>query len=130
MHISQRPCSLFGVVRPYIHGPLSLLEFVVAVFGAKELERHEFGPDKCHAELQLGDSVLVIEAGGLPSHVEGWVASIYVYVPDVDAAYTKAMQLGATSISEPVEKPYQERQAGFRDSAGNTWWISTYKGDL
>ncbi len=117
----------FGAVRPYIHGPLSLLEFVVSVFDAKQLERHDFGPERCQAELQVGDSVLVIEAGDLPSHVEGWTDSIYAYVPDVDAAYTKAIQLGATSISEPSEKSYQERQAGFRDSAGNTWWVSTYK---
>jgi len=44
------------------------------------------------------------------------------------ATYRKAMALGASSIAEPIEKPYQERQAGFRDPGGNTWWVSTYKG--
>lgn len=118
-----------GSVRPYIHGPVSLLEFVIEVFGARELERHEFGPESFHAELSIEDSVLVVEAGELPPGVEKWTNSIYVYVENVDAAYDKAMTLGATSVSEPVEKPYQERQAGFKDPAGNTWWIGTYRGE-
>jgi PhnB protein len=32
------------------------------------------------------------------------------------------------SIAAPEDKPYQERQAGVRDSFGNVWWISTYRG--
>ena len=77
-------------------------------------------------ELKVGDSVLVVEAGELPPAVEPWTNSVYVYVADVDAAYGTAMQLGAESIAEPVDKPYQERQAGFRDVAGNTWWVAAY----
>ena len=109
-----------GNVRPYLHGPVPLLEFLTIVFDATELERHEFGPESFHVELRIGDSVLVVEAGELPPEIEPWTNSIYVYVNDVDAAYEKAIELGATSISEPVDKPYQERQAGFKDSAGNT----------
>lgn len=116
-----------GTVRPYVHGPASLPEFVKAVFGAAELERHEFGPDSFHVELQVGDSVLVIEAGELPSSVSPWVNAIYVYVTDVDAVFRKAIELGAEPVSEAEDKPYQERQAGFRDSAGNTWWVATFK---
>ncbi len=119
-----------GTIRPYIYGPVSLPDFVVAVFDAVELERHEFGPESFHVEFQVGDSVLVVEAGSLPSGSKAWTNSIYVYVPDVEATYNKAIELGATSISEPSEKPYQERQAGFRDSSGNTWWIATYTGKL
>jgi uncharacterized glyoxalase superfamily protein PhnB len=36
------------------------------------------------------------------------------------------MELGAESVVEIQDKPYQERQAGFRDVAGNTWWVATY----
>ena len=118
----------FGSVRPYIHGPVSLLNFVAEVFGGVELERHEFGPESFHVEMQIGDSVLVIEAGDLPPEVSPWTNAIYVYVQNVDVAYAKALELGAISISEPVEKPYQERQAGFKDAADNTWWIGSYTG--
>lgn len=36
--------------------------------------------------------------------------------------------LGAQSISELEDKPYNERQAGFVDVGGNTWRVSTYLG--
>jgi PhnB protein len=113
----------FGVVRPYLHGPADLPEFLQKTFNAVELERNEDGPTL----LQIGDSLLWIEAGDLPPHVLPWVGSIYVYVEDVDAVYGRAMQHGAKSIAPPEDKPYNERQAGFIDSGGNTWWVSTYK---
>jgi uncharacterized glyoxalase superfamily protein PhnB len=50
-----------------------------------------------------------------------------VYVPDVDAAYRRAIERGAISVAEPKEQPYQERNAGVKDRYGNTWWISTYR---
>ena len=118
----------FGSVRPYVHGPATLPEFLAEVFGATELERHQLGPQSFHVEMRLGDSVLVAEAGELPPHVEPWLNSVYVYVADVDAAHAAAMRLGAESIAAPEDKHYQERQAGFRDAAGNTWWVATYTG--
>jgi PhnB protein len=116
-----------GTVRPYIYGPVDLPEFVQRTFDAVELERHEFGPRSFHVEMQIGDSVLVIEAGDLPPNLSPWVGAIYVYVEDVDAVYGRALKLGAKSLAQPDDKPYQERQAGFLDAAGNTWWIATYR---
>ena len=60
--------------------------------------------------------------------VFGTWCGIYVYVPDVDAAYRRALAAGAISIATPEDKPYAERQAGVCDSFGNTWWIATYCG--
>jgi PhnB protein len=116
-----------GSVRPYLHGPAGLPEFVRKVFGATELERHEFGPESFHVELQLADSVLVIEAGALPPATEPWKGTVYVYVYNVDAVYTQALALGAISVAAPQDKPYQERQCGFLDAGGNMWWVSTYE---
>lgn len=116
----------FSSVRPYIHGPVSLLDFVVEVFGAVDIERQEFGPDSYHVELKIHDSIIVIEAGELPPEVTPWKNSIYIYVEDTDATYKKAIELGAQSIAEPETKPYQERQAGFIDAGGNTWWVATF----
>jgi PhnB protein len=116
-----------GSVRPYVHGHLALWDLVRDAFGAVELERHEFGPKSFHIEAQVGDSVIVLETGD-PPHAEAGPCSIYVYVADVDLAYRRALGIGATSIAAPQDKPYQERQAGVRDSFGNVWWISTYVG--
>jgi PhnB protein len=114
----------FGSVRPYLHGPEDLPQFIVKTFGASILELNGEGPTL----LRVGDSLIWVEAGELPAHIKPWVGSVYVYVPDVDAVYRRAMELGAKSISPPEDKPYKERQAGFIDAAGNTWWVSRYLG--
>lgn len=115
-----------GAVRPYIHGPSVLPEFIKEVFGATELERHEFGANSFHVELQIEDAVIAIEAGELPDNVQPWINTIYVYVKDVDSVFRKALELGAEPVSQVEEKPYQERQAAFRDSGGNIWWVAKY----
>jgi PhnB protein len=115
-----------GTVRPYLYGNLDLIEFVQQVFGAVELERSEFGPRSFHVEAAIGDSVIVLEVGD-PPPASAAPASIYVYVPDVDAAYGRALEAGAEEIAAPEDKPYDERAAGVKDSFGNTWWISTYQ---
>ena len=113
----------FGAVRPYLYGPANYHNFIREVFDATEMEEHEGGPTL----LRIGDSLLWVEAGDLPEGIDPWVGSIYVYVRDVDAVYKRALDRGARSISAPDDKSYDERQAGFRDVANNTWWVSTYK---
>jgi PhnB protein len=115
----------FGSVRPYLHGPDDLPGFLEKTFSAVILERNQDGPTL----LQIGDSLVWVEAGELPPHVVPWVGSVYVYVEDVDAVYARAIELGARSISAPEDKPYGERQAGFVDVGGNTWWVSTCLGN-
>ena len=114
-----------AVIRPYLFGPTDLPTFLTEVLGATEVERHEMGPESAHVELALDDSIVVVEAGPVPEHVQPTIASTYVYVRDVDAAFERALAAGATEIAKPEDKPYGERQAGFRDAGGNTWWIST-----
>jgi PhnB protein len=116
-----------GSVRPYIHGPVELPEFLQQVFGAVELERFEFDSKSFHVELRIEDSTVVVEAGDLPTDVKPWTSSVYVYVHDVDAVHSRAIALGAKLLAPVEDKPYQERQGGFIDAAGNTWWVATYK---
>ena len=115
-----------GAVRPYLYGRLDLPDFVQQVFGAVELERHEFSATAFHVEAMIGDSVVVMEVSD-PPHDAAAPASVYVYVHDVDAAYERALEAGAASVAPPADKPYQERSAAVKDSFGNTWWISTYE---
>lgn len=117
----------FGAVRPYVYGRLELWDLVRDAFGAVEIERHQVGPTAFHIEARIGDSTVVLEAAD-PPHSVGTPASIYVYVADVDDVYRRALDRGVSSISAPEDKPYQERMAGVRDSFGNVWWISTYRG--
>jgi PhnB protein len=117
----------FGAVRPYLYGKFDLVEFVEQVFGAVELERSAFGGNAFHIEMRIADSVVVMEVSD-PPYSTAAPASVYVYVEDVDAAYERAIEAGAVSVAAPEDKPYAERSAGVKDSFGNTWWISTYRG--
>ena len=118
----------FGTVRPYLYGAYELPAFLVDVFGAREIERHESEERRAaHVELAVGDSALVVEAGELPPNHSPTSASVYVYVEDVDAVYQRALEAGAQAISAPEDKPYGERGCGFL-AYGNTWWVATHLG--
>lgn len=119
----------FGAVRTYFYGPLDLMDFITQVFEVEEIERAATG-DGYHVEYKIGDSVLILEAMGDGTPPETATrGSVYIYVPNVDATYQRALQAGATSLGAPEDKPYHDRNAGFRDSYGNIWWIGTHLGD-
>src|SRR5690242_17624654 len=117
----------FGAARPYIYGHADLPEFLRQVFGAEEIERAAYDDTSAHVEMRIGDSIVVVETN--ITHETATRGSVYVYVPDVDAAYQRALRLGATSLAEPADKPYLDRNAGVKDSFGNTWWIGTHIGN-
>ena len=54
----------------------------------------------------------------------------YLYLPDVDAVYRRALAAGATSIEEPKDQSYGDRNAGVRDPFGNEWYIATHVRDV
>lgn len=101
-----------------------LVEFVKQAFGAEERSRSIGSVGGLHAELILGDSLLMI--GGGPNVDEPVPAALHLYLEDVDAVYQRALQAGATSLSAPEDKPYGDRMAGVRDRFGNIWYIATH----
>ena len=98
------------------------LAFLKAAFGGAELNCQR-NPDNrvMHAEIKIGDSLVMLgQAGGR------WAprsAALYLWVEDVDATYARALRAGATSESEPEDKPYGHRNAGVIDQNDVTWWI-------
>lgn len=98
------------------------LEFLKAAFGATELDvsRKDDG-SVMHAEILVGDSLLMLGQSGDQWKPRG--GAFYLWVPDVDESYRRALAAGATSESEPEDKPYGHRNAGVIDPNGLTWWI-------
>jgi uncharacterized glyoxalase superfamily protein PhnB len=80
-----------------------------------------------HAELRIGDSIVMISDSS--ERAKASSAMLHVYVPNVDAVYQKALKAGATSVMEPADMFYGDRSGGVKDPAGNTWYIATAKGD-
>ena len=116
--------NTYRTVTPYllVSDADTELAFLKAAFGATEVECQR-NPDNrvMHAEMKIGDSLVMLgQAGGR------WTprsAALYLWVDDVDATYARALQAGATSESQPEDKPYGHRNAGVIDQNGITWWI-------
>jgi uncharacterized glyoxalase superfamily protein PhnB len=121
----------FHAVTPYfiVTGAAKLIDFTKQAFGAQEIERMAM-PDGTimHAEVKIGDSIIMLgDAGGQWGPMP---ASVYLYVNDTDAVYKRALQAGATSLMEPADQFYGDRNAGVKDPTGNMWWIATHKEDV
>ena len=106
-----------------------LIEFLQKVF-AGELKEKFTRPDGAimHAEVKIGDSVIMM--GQASDKYKARPGMLYVYVPDADAAYKRALDSGATSIMEPAAQFYGDRNGGVSDASGNQWWIATHVEDV
>jgi PhnB protein len=122
-----------------VRGAAKALDFYAEVFGATERMRFP-GPDGAiaHAEIQIGDSVLIVEdedprrgttappAGGLP----GTPVFQFIYVADVDAVVARAVELGATLTRAPEDQFYGDRDGFLIDPFGHGWTVASHVEDV
>jgi PhnB protein len=122
-----------------VDGGAAALDFYAKAFGAAERMRFP-GPDGsiAHAEIEIGDSVLIVEeasqymgtkappAGGL----EGTPSFLFIYVEDVDATVERAVQLGAKLVREPQDQFYGDRDGFVVDPFGHGWTIASHIEDV
>ena len=112
-----------------VKGAAKLIDFLKQAFDAKERSRMPGpGGDIMHAEVQIGDSIIMMndamqQDGPMP-------AAIYLYVNDVDATHKRAVGAGATSRLEPADMFWGDRMSQVKDPFGNIWSIATHKEDL
>ena len=133
VHMSTKPNPVpagYQSVIPYfaVPEPGAVLEFITAAFAA-EPGLTMRSPDGAiqHAEARIGDCVLMMGRSA-----SGRSNMTYMYVPDVDAVYRRAMAApgAAKSLREPTDEWYGDRSAGVEDSQGNQWWLATHIEDL
>jgi PhnB protein len=126
-------------VSPYlcIKGAKAAIEFYADVFAATERGRMPGPGDTIgHAELQLGDSVIMLsdeapELGALsPTTIGGTPVTISVYVEDVDAVFDRAIQAGATALRPVEDQFYGDRSGQFQDPFGHRWNVATHVEDV
>ena len=96
-----------------------LIEFVKSVFGATGDYKQDMP-----TVIKIGDSMIMISEAGVREPVS---AFLYVYVPDTDETYRRALHAGAQSLEDPADMPYGDRRAMVVDTWGNTWQIATHK---
>ena len=116
----------FRTVTPYITLPDGepLIAFLKAAFGAQETLRHIPGPGRLHAELRIGDSMVMIGAG--PG--DGNPIALHIFVDDCDAVFVRALAAGAKNLGDPADRPYGERSGFVEDPFGNVYFIATRPG--
>jgi PhnB protein len=113
------------------------LEFYVKGLGAKERTR-SLGPGGkvWHAEIEVGDSVIMVadefpEMGSTSAKTLGdSPGSLWVYVPDVDTAFKKAVAAGATGVRPPEDQFWGDRMSIIEDPFGHTWMLVTHTEDV
>ena len=106
-------------VAPYlvVDGAQRTIDFLTVVFDAQPLRMHPMGERLGHAEVRIDDTVLMLADG-----MDGWppVAShVHLYVPDVDATWSRALAAGAMPVQAPQEKGDGDRRGGFRRDGQN-----------
>src|SRR5262245_9739250 len=121
----------YHTVTPYltVRGAENVIEFLKQVFGA-EMSEIIKRPDGSimHAQVKIGDSRVMIAD---ESETEKATSStLYVYVPNVDSVYERAIKFGGKSVMEPTDMFYGDRSGGVKDPSGNSWFIGTHKEDV
>ncbi len=128
MNMSYKPAT-YSTVSPYliVADAAATIEFLEHVFDANELRRFPRPDGKLmHAEIRIDDTVVM-----LADSVEGWPpvpSFVHVYVADVDETYRWALEAGAESVQEPLQKEDEDKRGGVKDAGGTTWWIATRVG--
>lgn len=115
------------------------IEFYKKAFGAKETGRITM-PDGTigHSELEIFNSKLMIAEenkiwGNLsPQTLGGSAVSLCLYVDDVDAVFTNALNAGAkvTGEMEVADQFYGDRSGSLTDPFGHKWSIMTHIEDV
>lgn len=118
----------FHTITPYVTVPQAaeLIDFVKNAFGAEELFRGTGSAGGIHAEVRIGDSMMMIGGGPAFRGTPNPTAFQY-YVPNVDEVYERAVAAGATVMME-VNENHGDRFGAVKDPSGNDWYISTHLG--
>jgi PhnB protein len=128
----------YHTATPYliVDGAAKALDFYKQAFGAEELFRMERDGKVGHAEIQIGDSRIMLAdehvpmGARSPRTIGGTPVSLMLYVDDSDAWMARAEQAGAR-ITQPLEdKFYGDRTGTVEDPFGHQWHLATHKEDV
>lgn len=126
----------FRTLTPYpiVQDVPGMVAFLKRTFGPSQPVEQTFcavgSAGGYHAEVRIGDCMMMIGGGGpdVSWRGESSPMAFHIYVPDVDAAWARALEAGAASLQAPADQPWHERTANVRDPFGNNWYIATFHG--
>jgi PhnB protein len=122
----------FHAVTPYltVRGAAKVIDFLKKAFDAELTYEPIKRPDGAimHAEVKIADSRVMIADEN--EYAKATASALYLYVPNVDATYQRAVKAGGESVMEPMDMFYGDRGGCVKDPAGNKWNIATHKEDI
>ena len=130
----------YHTVTPYliVQSAAKALDFYKKAFGATEVCRMPGPGGKImHAELRVGDSVVMLsdEFPGMstarsPKALGGTTGGLFLYLPDVDAAFKRAVEAGCKVLMPLTDMFWGDRFGKLEDPFGNQWSLATHKEDV
>ena len=128
----------YEAVTPYliVKDAARAIDFYTQTFGATELMRYDDGGKIGHAEIRIGNGIVMLadeypERGiTAPKPGDPAAISLMMYVQDVDAVVAKAEQAGATVERPVADQFYGDRTGGIIDPFGHRWHIATHVEDV
>ena len=108
------------------------IDFYKKAFGATEISRLPMGDKIGHAELQIGDTRIMLndefpERDNLgPKARGGTTFGLLIYTDDVDSAFRKAIDAGGTETMAVENQFWGDRMGSLTDPFGHKWSIATH----
>jgi PhnB protein len=112
------------------------LDLYAKAFGARVKVRMAKPDGKLmHAEIRIGDSVVMLSdesPGGTksPTSLGGTSASLFLYVPNVDASFKRTVGAGCRGTMPPTDMFWGDRFGQLVDPFGHHWSLATHKEDV
>ena len=117
------------------------IDFYARAFGAEEVVRHTMGGRIGHAEVQVGDSRIMMSDEMPPMGNQPVVhkspktggfttAGLFLYVRDCDAAFDRAVKAGCTVRQPPADMFWGDRFSQVTDPFGQSWSLATHIEDV
>ena len=133
MSTTDTPTLVARVVTPYlaVAGGAAAIEWYTNAFGAVEQFRVSDDQGRIgHAEITIGaarvmlsDEHAEIDVVG-PATLGGTTVALHLEVGDVDALFARAVEAGATAMTEPADQDHGARHGTILDPFGHRWMLS------
>ena len=107
--------------------------FLTRAFGFAEHMRVATPSGGVHAQVKLGDCIIMLGQDGLdktyatPTKLGRTTAGVFVYLDETDQHYAQAQAEGAEIVEPIADLPYG-RSYTVRDPQGHTWFFTSPKG--
>jgi PhnB protein len=128
----------YHTVTPYlsVNNAGDALDWYARALGAREVIRFEHGGKVGHAEIRIGDSIVMLsdewpEGGHLsPQSLGGTPVSLHIYVDDVDRDFERAIGAGAKQERAVQDQFYGDRTGTLIDPFGHRWSLASHVEDV